>query len=247
MLIKSKGLIFKKSRMILFLKHIKIEGPETVYDFFVKKGFKTKTLELQQGDKLPKITKDIEAVVCLGGPMNVYEEAKYPFLAEEDKFIKQILKEEIPYLGICLGSQLLSKAAGSTVARSPQEEIGFFKVNLNEAGKKDPLFRGVDHVFDVYHWHGDMFNIPKNGALLASAPSCPHQAMRVGKNAYGLQFHVEITDKTIKEWTDEYFKGKDPVLIEKANQMFADYKCIKKEFHQTADTIYENFFNIMKK
>lgn len=232
--------------MILFLKHIEIEGPETVYDFFVKKGFKTKILELQQGDALPKTIKGIDAVVCLGGPMNVYEENKHPFLKEEDKFIKQVLKHEIPYLGICLGSQLLSKAAGSTVGRSPEKEVGFFYVELNANGKKDPLFKNIDKKFDVYHWHEDMFEIPQNGELLASSPACPHQALRVGKNAYGLQFHVEITDKTIKEWTAEYFKGKDPVLIEKANQMLADYKRIKKEFHQTANTIYENFLNIIK-
>ena len=232
--------------MILFLKHIEIEGPETVYDFFLKKGFKTKILELQKGDPLPQSPKGFDAVISLGGPMNVYEEDKYPFLAEENKFIKQILKDEVPYLGICLGSQLLSKAAGSTVGKSPAKEVGFFYVDLNKNGMSDPLFKGIDRKFDVYHWHEDMFEIPKNGKLLASSPNCPHQAMRVGKNAYGLQFHVEITDKTIKEWTAEYFKANDPELIQKANQMLADYQRIKKQFHQTADTIYENFLTIMK-
>ncbi len=232
--------------MILFLKHIEIEGPETVYDFFVKKGFKTKIIELQKGEPLPTAPKDFDAVVVLGGPMNVYDEDKFPFLADEDKFIKQTLKDEVPYLGICLGSQLLSKAAGSSVGKSPMKEVGFYYVDLNAEGKKDPLFKNINPRFDVYHWHEDMFEIPKNGKLLASSPNCPHQAMRVGKNAYGLQFHVEITDKTIKDWTDEYYKKGDPELKKKADQMFADYKRIKKEFHQTADTIYENFLTVMK-
>jgi GMP synthase (glutamine-hydrolysing) len=232
--------------MILFLKHIGIEGPETICDFFKKKKFQMKELELQKGDPLPSDLKNIEAVVSLGGPMNVYEEEKYPFLAAEDKFIKKVLKEEIPFLGVCLGSQLLSKAAGSSVGKSPVKEVGFFGVDLTKQGEHDPLFHGLKNKFEVYQWHEDMFEIPKNGKLLASSPNCPHQAFRYGRNAYGLQFHVEITDKTIIDWTDEYFKSGDAFLLGKRNDMLKRYQEIKETFHKNSDTIYENFLTIMQ-
>jgi GMP synthase (glutamine-hydrolysing) len=232
--------------MILFLKHIDIEGPETICDFFKKKKFQMKELELQKGDPLPADLKNIEAVVSLGGPMNVYEEDKYPFLKEEDKFIKRILKAEIPFLGVCLGSQLLSKAAGSSVGKSPVKEIGFFNVGLTKDGEQDTLFKGLYKHFEVYQWHEDMFEVPSGGTLLAGSSNCPHQAFRCGKNAYGLQFHVEITEKTIVDWTDEYFKSGDAFLLGKRNEMLARYQEIKETFHQTSDTIYENFLTIMQ-
>ena len=91
--------------MIIFIKNITIEGPETLGDFFYKEGFKDKTVDLSRGERLPSDLSQVDAVVCLGGPMNVYEEDKYAFLKEEDIFIKRILSEEIPFLGICLGAQ----------------------------------------------------------------------------------------------------------------------------------------------
>ena len=104
--------------MILTIKHIDIEGPETLEDFFVEKGFQLKTIELNKGDKFPKITSNIEAVVCLGGPMNVYEENKYKFLKEENVFIKTVLEKQIPFIGICLGSQFLRKGMEVSISNT---------------------------------------------------------------------------------------------------------------------------------
>src|SRR6185436_14634873 len=118
--------------------------------------------------KLPDDFSNIEAVVSLGGPMNVYEEDKFPFLKEEDRFLKKAIKEEVPLLGICLGSQLMAKACGVKVFKSPVKEVGWFKVQLKEAGQKDPLFKSVTPEFDVFHWHEDMFEIPKDGMFLAT-------------------------------------------------------------------------------
>ena len=146
--------------MILFIQNIPIEGPETIGDFFAENGFESKIVDLQSAEQLPDSLEGIEAVVCFGGPMNVYEEDKYPFLRGEDGFIKKVLEKEVPFLGICLGSQLLAKAVGAEVVKSPQEERGFFNVFLTECGKKDPLFSGLKGTLGVFQWHGDMFNIP---------------------------------------------------------------------------------------
>lgn len=230
--------------MIYFIKHIDIEGPGTFGSFLKKKKVPFKVIDLGAGEKLPQMSEDVEAVIILGGPMNVYEEDKYPFLKEENEFIKKILVHNIPFMGICLGSQLLSKACGSTVVKSPVKEVGFFKVSITDDGRKDPLFSGFDGLMDIYHWHEDMFNIPKGGKLLATSSGCPNQAFKVGEAAYGLQFHVEVTDKSINEWATEYIKSHEDRTKE-MQKMMRDYKNIKDVFNQTADTLYNNFLQIV--
>ncbi len=231
--------------MILFIKHIDIEGPGTLGDFFSDRGYITKTIDLGAGDRLPISWDGIKALVILGGPMNVDEEDKYPFLKAEDSFIQEALAQEIPLLGICLGAQLLAKACRASVGKSPQKEIGFFSVELTSAGVHDPLFQGLERKLEVFQWHGDMFQIPKGAEWLASSCGCPHQAMRIGRYAYGLQFHLEITDRSIREWTEEYLDQGDTTLIAQRQKMVDDYQNKKERFKDVADKIYENFLKII--
>lgn len=233
--------------MILYLKHVDIEGPETIAPFFEKNGYASLIIELYNGQTFPQSLKSIDAVICLGGPMNVYEEDQYPFLKEENIFIQRLLKEKIPFLGICLGSQLLAKAAGAKVTRSPVEEIGWRTVHLTDQGLRDPLFEGLSAQLLVYQWHGDTFGIPTNGQWLIQGAQCPHQALKVGPVAYGFQFHIEITDKSIREWSDEYFQSSPSLLSEKKDMMVNDYYKNKILFDTEAQTIYKNFLKIIKK
>jgi len=231
--------------MFLIIKHINIEGPGTLGDFLKVQGEPFRIVELGAGGNLPADPSAYKAVIVLGGPMNVDEEDKYPFLKPENEFIQKVLKEEIPYLGICLGSQLLAKAAGARVVRSPVKEIGWYQVQLTTEGKKDPLFNGFKENEPVYQWHGDMFQIPANGRLLAKAQGCPHQALKVGTNAYGLQFHVEVTDRSIKEWCDEYISADLTGRMDHAASMMDDYRKYKKEFDAQAKRMYHNFLKII--
>ncbi len=223
--------------MILIVKHIDIEGPGTLEDFLKAQGEPFCIVELGAGERLPDDPKAFKAVVVLGGPMNVDDEERFPFLSAENDFIREILKAGTPYLGICLGSQLLAKAAGARVVKSPVKEIGWYRIQLTAEGKKDPLLCGFREGTPVYHWHGDMFQIPSGGALLASAQGCPHQALKVGGKAYGLQFHIEITDKSIKQWCEEYGEG--------AKSMMEDYWKYKKIFDDQAQRLYQNFLRII--
>lgn len=232
--------------MILIIKHIDIEGPGTFGDFLIQRSEPFRVVELGAGEKLPSSLNGVKAVVVLGGPMNVYEEDKYPFLKEENAFIQRVLGAEIPYFGICLGSQLLAKAAGSRVVRSPVKEIGWYTVKLTPDGQNDPFFKGFREDEEIYHWHGDMFEIPANGALLASGTGCPHQAFRVGKNAYGVQFHVEVTDKSIKEWCDEYSAADLPGRKEHCVVMLEGYAKNKEQFNLQAERLYENFLSLIQ-
>jgi len=231
--------------MILIIKHIDIEGPGTLGDFLKAQGEPFCIIELGAGEKLPADPQAFKAVVVLGGPMNVDEEERFPFLKQENDFIQKVLKAGIPYLGICLGSQLLAKAAEARVVKSPVKEIGWYQVKLTTEGKKDPLFAGFREAGPVYQWHGDMFQIPVHGRLLASAQGCPHQALKVGKNAYGLQFHVEVTDKSIKEWCDEYCETDLPGRLDHAKSMMKDYWKYKKAFDAQAQRLYQNFLEII--
>ena len=160
-------------------------------------------LEVFRGDPLPDSLDSISGVVILGGPMNVYEEEAYPFLRSEEQFIKRVLVEEVPFLGVCLGGQLLAKSCEAPVTKSPHEEKGWFDVKLTAAGAHDNLFRGLPDSFPVFQWHEDTFAVPEGAALLAFAETCRNQAFRVGNAAYGLQFHLEVTPEMVESWAEK--------------------------------------------
>ncbi len=231
--------------MILIIKHVTYEGPGTIEDFFKKEGFDLKTVELSKGDMLPQDLSNLEAVISMGGPMNVYEEDKHHFLKNEDVFLKKAIKNEIPFFGICLGSQLLAKASGAKVSKAPQKEIGWFKIHLTTDGKKDPIFRGLKDEFDVFQWHGDTFEVPEEGKHLAESLLCRNQALKVGPCAYGFQFHIEVTKDIIDDWVGKHFKDKTGKITKNGRQMIDNYLGLKELFNRNADTIYRNFINIM--
>ncbi|HOW35387.1 MAG TPA: type 1 glutamine amidotransferase [Candidatus Omnitrophota bacterium] len=232
--------------MILIVKHIAIEGPGTFEYFLKKKDLGLRVIELGGGESLPKDTSPFKAVIVLGGPMNVYEEEAYPFLKAEDLFLKDVLEREIPLLGICLGSQLIAKACGAKVAKAPVKEVGWKKVSLTKEGKADLIFNGLKNEFDVFQWHEDTFDIPENGQLLATARSCPHQAFRVGKNAYGVQFHVEVTGPMINDWAEVYLNKEDADSKKKKDEILKQYKMTKIQYDSQAEIICNNFLNLAK-
>ena len=188
---------------VLIIKHVDIEGPGLIEHCLKQREISHQTLCLGTDDLLPKPDR-FTHIVLLGGPMNVYEEDRYPFLRGEDLFIKEAIQRGKHILGICLGAQLIAKALGARVTKSPSKEIGWYEVSLTEEGSRDPLFSFFPKTFSVFQWHEDTFEVPKGGRLLVTSPSIPHQAFRYGENVYGLQFHLEVTRAMIREWMEEY-------------------------------------------
>lgn len=202
---------------VLIIKHVDIEGPGLVGDCLKEENIPHRIINLETGDHFPKVD-DLSHLVILGGGMNVYEEDRYPFLKNEDLFIKEAIQRGKSVLGISLGSQLIAKALGAKVFKAPLKEIGWYNVSLTEEGSRDPLFSILPKTFPVFQWHEDTFEIPKGAKLLATSTAIPSQAFRYGENAYGLQFHLEVTKKMIREWMESYeleFDGSQPPLLSK--------------------------------
>ena len=232
--------------MVLFIKHIGIEGPGTIADFLDDNKILYTVIDLSSGDKLPKLKKDFQSIICLGGPMNVYEEEKSPFLRKEDIFLRRVVEDEVPFLGICLGAQLIAKATGARVTKNPEKEIGWYKVVLNDNGLKDDLFKGLPEIFKVYQWHGDTFGIPDGGGRLAFSELCQNQVLKYGRNIYGIQFHVEVTRDMISQWADAYKAELESLkgIVSDKKKMLEDYSKLSKEYIKQAEIFYVNFFSI---
>ena len=139
-------------------------------------------------------------IVALGGSQHIYAKRDYPYLLQEETWLQQIVAEEIPYLGVCLGSQLLADAMGGLVHPHTMTEIGFFDIPLTLQGQDDPLFAGLPMHQTVFHWHEDTFDLPSGAVLLASNSNTQNQAFRCGKYAYGLQYHIELDQDILNTW-----------------------------------------------
>jgi GMP synthase-like glutamine amidotransferase len=224
--------------MILIIKHIFIEGPGTLGEFFADTSWRVNTIELENGDALPPLD-ECTAVISLGGPMNVYETDKHPFLMTEEIFLRRALEKKLPVLGICLGAQLLAKSVGAPIYKAEQKEIGWQSVNLTEEGMRDNLFKGMDDVLDVFQWHEDTFDNPKQGRLLATSNICRNQAFRIGNCAWGLQFHLELTERMLENWLD-YYK----VDLDK-DKLLQDYFIRKDKYNKQARLLYLNFASLI--
>ena len=140
-------------------------------------------------------------LIFMGGPMSAND--ALPFIQREIGIIEAALAARRPVLGVCLGAQLLARALGARVYRNPVKEIGWAPVYWTEAARQDHLFEGLPSPETVFHWHGETFDLPAGAEWLAWSDACRNQAFRAGSNAYGLQFHLEVTPEMISTWCSE--------------------------------------------
>lgn len=175
------------------LQHVEAEPPGILAEVLRFAGAATRLVRIFRQEPIPPSLADAAGLVIMGGPMGVYEQARYPFLADEMRLIEQALGAGKPVLGVCLGSQLLAAALGVPVRRGLRKEIGWHRVSLTAAAATDPLWAGVESSFMGYHWHGDVFELPRGATALAASELTPCQAFRYDRSAYGLLFHMEVT------------------------------------------------------
>ena len=183
---------------VLVLQHIACEPPGVFEDVLVERGAELHRVELDEGEQLPD-WRQFDAIVAMGGPMSVNEEAELPWLRHEKRLIGEAARAGTPVWGVCLGVQLLAASLGARVFPGPEPEVGLLPVELTEEGRADPVFAGYDDDLVTLQWHGDTFDLPAGAVRLASSPAYPNQAFRF-ERAYGVQFHLEVSAEMAREW-----------------------------------------------
>jgi GMP synthase (glutamine-hydrolysing) len=173
------------------------------YDAIVDAGHRYDEWSLAWGTPPPLAIEDYEAVIVFGGSMHADQDDRHPWLRDEDAFIRDLLERRVPLLGVCLGIQLIAKAAAAAVyPLSDGPEIGWLPVELTKAAADDPVFARLPTRFDAFGWHYYTYDLPPAAEELARSARC-NQAYRLGETAWGMQFHAEVTLETIRLWLDD--------------------------------------------
>ena len=238
---------------VIVLQHIKIEDPGYIKDLMLNDGVNLTTIELDEGEKIPNDLNKFDAMFCMGGPMDTYMENKYPWLIEEKKKIKNFVVDlQKPYLGFCLGCQLLGEAVGGKVVKSNPAEIGMMDINFSNKKNNDSLFSSFPNKIKSLQWHSyEVNNLESNKdvTILASSPITKYQIFKYQNHAYGIQFHIEIKDTTVNEWgcVPEYKSALEKQLGEGALKKFdKEAKSNMSQMNNYSEILYTNFKKIIK-
>ena len=204
------------------LQHVAFEGPGSIATWAANRGYALSASHLYKGDSFPA-PDHFDCLVVMGGPMNIYEQDRYPWLTDEKKFIEQAVKNQKTVIGICLGAQLIADVLGQQVYAGRFKEIGWFPVFKTEQARQTPDADFFPDEAVVFHWHGDTFDIPGGALHLAASEACSSQGFIYNRQVVGLQFHLETTrqnaGRLIKHCGDEIVAGR---FIQPPDEMLAD-------------------------
>ena len=238
---------------IIVLQHIKIEDPGYIKDLMLNEGVNLTTIELDEGEKIPENLSKFDAMFCMGGPMDTWMEDKYSWLIDEKQKIKNyVINLKKPYLGFCLGCQLLGEIVGGKVIKSAKPEIGMLDVGFSKQKENDLLFSSFPNKIKALQWHSyEVTNLEQNKdiTLLASSSSTKYQIFKYQNHAYGIQFHIEVKDTTVNDWACvvEYKTALEEQLGEGALEKFdKEAKSNMFEMNNCSKILYSNFKRIIK-
>ena len=232
---------------VLFLQHIACEPPGVFEEVLAERGATLHRVELDEGEPLPSSLEGIDAVVAMGGPMSVNDESEHPWLVDEKALIAGAVRSGVPFWGSCLGVQLLASSLGAKVVRGPAPEVGILPVHATPDALVDPVFAGLTWPRPTLQWHQDTFDLPEGATLLATSPAYPHQAFRVGKVAYGVQFHVEVDEAMADEWArvPAYISSADEVLgAGGLDRLLADFRAAMAEMQADGRTLFSRWVDL---
>jgi GMP synthase (glutamine-hydrolysing) len=232
------------NKEILIIKNDSGEGPGIIEDIIKEHSINYSVVDLDRGQTL-KSPENYGAIIILGGPDSANDVT--PKMNNELQFIREVMDAKIACLGICLGLQTLVKAAGGLVVKCHTKEVGsrdqtcdYYRVDLTDDGKNDPLLSGVGSSFNVFHLHGETVIPTEHMIVLGTGDSCRNQIVKVGSNCYGIQCHFELTDEMFEDWiNDDYDLQKlDRELLH------SDFKTLKGEYSRVCRHIINNFLNM---
>ena len=237
----------------LSLQHIDIEDPGTFKDYLLADGHEITTIQLDQGDLIPTNLDSYDAMLCMGGPMDTFMENEYPWLIEEKKAISEyVLNLKKPFLGFCLGCQLLGEVLGGKVVESIPPEIGVLDIDIDTNAKDDHIFNFLPKKIKALQWHSyEVIGLENNSKVqvIGTSPSTKYQIFGYENYAYGIQFHLEIRKTTVDDWAKvpEYKNALEKSLGADALPQMKDM--VDKEIDtmmQQCNQMYKNFVNIIK-
>lgn len=200
------------------LQHVAFEGLGCIEAWLENRHAIVTFTRFFESDALPNLD-DVDFIIALGGPMSVNDEDRFPWLADEKQFLAKAIQENKIVLGICLGCQLIASALGAKVYPNRDQEIGWFPVHFQLKTATSLIFPGA---MEVFHWHGDTFDLPKGARLLASSIACRNQAFQIGRRVVGLQFHLEITPKSVAAMLEN---GRHELLTQSFIQTERQIRC----------------------
>jgi GMP synthase-like glutamine amidotransferase len=229
---------------VLIIKNITREGSGIIENVLKERNIGFTIIDLDKKESFPDPT-NYGAVFILGGPDSANDQNEK--ILNELNQVKKILEAQIPYFGICLGLQLLVKAAGGKVTKSPLKEVGIidpdnnnFTVKLTNEGSKDPLFANINNEFRVFHLHGETVEITEKMKLLAEGKFCKNQIVKVAEKAYGIQSHLELTLEAF-----EFLITNAPDLLKlDTNELRSNFEKIKTEYTKNGRRVFSNFLDI---
>ena len=186
-----------------YLQHVCFEGLGSIGQWAQERQYGTSVTRLYCNDVLPDLD-TFDMLIVMGGPMGVGDEKCYPWLKSEKEFLSKVIAADKPVLGVCLGAQLLAEVLGARVYPNAEKEIGWFPVQLTEEGRRSGFFQGLPSELEVFHWHGETFELPQGASLLASSTACRNQAFAYEKRVFGVaipfgndDWQRKFTDRTL--------------------------------------------------
>lgn len=237
---------------ILVLQHIEIEDPGHIKDLMEADGWRLTRIELDAGETIPEDLNGFDAMLCMGGPMDTWMEDDYPWLVEEKRRIREwVVELQKPFLGFCLGCQLLGEVLGGKVQASQPAEIGVLDIRMTAAARRDALFGGYPETIQAVQWHSyEVVDLEHNPdiTLLGSSTSTRYQIFKYREHAYAVQFHVEVRADTVMQWgrIAEYKAALEDSLGAGALTGFERAaRAAMPEMNRLAQLLYENFKRLL--
>ncbi len=233
---------------ILVFQHIEIEDPGIFGEFLSDDGITWDAVELDAGETIPDLD-GYDALWVMGGPMDVWQEDEHPWLIPEQHAIREaVVDRQMPFLGVCLGHQLLAKALGGEVGPAGTPEIGVMDVAATESGKGHPFLTGIPDVYPCLQWHSaEVLCSPADALVLQSSPACRVQALAYGSHAFSIQYHVEISSSTVREWGEipAYKTALESSLGPGGMERFESETAANIDsMNRISKTFYENFMKL---